>query len=638
MPTLTKRQKQILDFIREYINKHSISPTFEEIKKHFRLSALSTVHQHIEALIKKEFLIKNDNLSRGLELNTEEKDVVNIPLLGSIAAGEPIEAIQDIETIEVPRGLLSKPTKNYFTLKVKGDSMIDDGILDNDIIIAEKTEFAEDGDLVVALNEDNEATLKYFYKEKNRIRLEPRNPVYDPIYLRNVKIQGKFINLIRLNPVQKSYDKSGKTEEREKLEKKYKLILKDRFDYRKKVTYVPNKKIPIFNWFPYKEGFSRDLITGILKEFKIKQNSWILDPFGGCGTTALASQQFGYNSIGIDIMPISVFVSNVKLKTIKDYNIEALEKKINELVNKKYTEPKIKLPNISIIDKAFPKKTQNELLFFKEKILKIKDSKIRDFLLFGLLSILVEVSNTSKDGQYLRIVEKKIPAVVDILKIKLEKMLFDLKNNNTYEQSTFFDNILKRTNSGKAEIVLGDARDTKLPSNKFNAIITSPPYLNRYDYSRIYALELCLNFVDSADELKKIRHSLLRSHIEVKASPNNDVKVNALVEILDNLNSKDLNNPRIPIMIKGYFEDMKLVIEEMFRVCKKNAIVALVVGNVRFEGEIIPVDLILTEIAKEAGFKPLEIWITRYKGNSSQQMGKYGRTPVRESIAIWKKL
>jgi site-specific DNA-methyltransferase (cytosine-N4-specific) len=109
------------------------------------------------------------------------------------------------------------------------------------------------------------------------------------------------------------------------------------------------------------------------------------------------------------------------------------------------------------------------------------------------------------------------------------------------------------------------------------------------------------------------------------------------LEVLSNLDGKKLNNPRIPIMIKGYFEDMNLVLKELYKVCRPGARIALVVGNVRFEGELIPVDLLLSELASDVGFGVDKVIITRYKGNSSQQMGKYGRVPVRESVVLWSK-
>jgi len=197
MQTLTKRQKQILDFIAEYIKKSDISPTYEEIKKRFKLKAPSTVHQHIEALIEKGYLNKNEN-SRGVEIKKSIDDFVSIPLAGSITAGRPIEAIEEKETIAVPR--INLPLgKEIFALKVIGDSMIQDNINDGDIVLVKKQSTANNGDKVVALIDNYEATLKKLYIEKNKIRLQPANAKYKPIFIEpeSLTIQGVVIDVIK---------------------------------------------------------------------------------------------------------------------------------------------------------------------------------------------------------------------------------------------------------------------------------------------------------------------------------------------------------------------------------------------------------------------------------------------------------
>lgn len=168
-------------------------------------------------------------------------------------------------------------------------------------------------------------------------------------------------------------------------------------------------------------------------------------------------------------------------------------------------------------------------------------------------------------------------------------------------------------------------------------MITSPPYLNRYDYSRTYSLELCALFVETFSDLRTIRHSLLRSHIESREHSGKSIQLPVLDEILHALSRKPLNNDRIPIMIRGYFEDMNLVIQQLARYLKTGGCVALVVANAQFEGEGVPTDLMLSELANTHGFKTEKIWITRFKGNSSQQMAKFGRRPVRETIVFWRK-
>ncbi|MCK4473692.1 transcriptional repressor LexA [Candidatus Parcubacteria bacterium] len=192
---LTKRQKQILDFITKYIKENTYAPSLEEIKRHFRLSSVSTIHQHIEALREKGYL---KTQSRVIEINKKKKssDLVKISILGTIAAGQPIEAIEDTETIEVPKNQLSKSGKHY-ALRVQGNSMIDEGIFDGDTVIIRKQPTAENGETVVALINDNEVTLKKIYKEKSRFRLQPANPNLKPIFTKDLIIQGKVISVIR---------------------------------------------------------------------------------------------------------------------------------------------------------------------------------------------------------------------------------------------------------------------------------------------------------------------------------------------------------------------------------------------------------------------------------------------------------
>jgi len=195
---LTKRQKQILDYIKRFIDEKNYSPSLEEIKRHFNLASRSTIHYHIENLREKGYLNKLDNQARAIELSKGKKssDLVKIPLVGTIAAGEPIEAIEDPETIEVSKSQLSKLGEHY-ALRVQGDSMIKEGIFDGDVVVIRKQPTAENGETVVALINDNEVTLKKIYREKSRFRLQPANPTLKPIFTKELVIQGKVISVIR---------------------------------------------------------------------------------------------------------------------------------------------------------------------------------------------------------------------------------------------------------------------------------------------------------------------------------------------------------------------------------------------------------------------------------------------------------
>lgn len=416
--------------------------------------------------------------------------------------------------------------------------------------------------------------------------------------------------------------------ERAKLESYYKKTLIEKLEYRQLVTYALNKKQPVYNWFKFKESFSKQLVELVLQEWDVPKGDIVLDPFAGCGTTLLASKDLGYSAIGTDVLPISVFVSRAKL--CDSYDLHRVRAAIDEIGQAVPIDSLSRYPNVPIVDKAIDDDAQKDLLFYRDKIRRF-ESPTRDLFLLALVSIIEEVSHASKDGQFLRLVKKDIPPVRTALLRKLKQMHDDLIVCKTS---------ISATSVGKAEILLGDARDLSLPKDfvgHIGVVITSPPYLNRYDYSRTYVLELCTLFVDDCEELKRIRHSLLRSHIESREADNKALEIPALDEIMTCLEASDLNNKRIPIMVEGYFEDMNRVIKNLHRVMKSGGIVALVVANARFSGEMVPVDLILSEIAANHGFKTEEIWITRYKGNSSQQMGKYGRRPVRESILFWRK-
>ena len=200
---LTTKQNEILTFIKRYTAKNNYPPSIREISKGVNLKSPATTHVHVKNLIDKRYLKRNLNNHKILELlvpNEFEKSdalTVQIPLLGKVTAGNPIEAIENPdEYFPVPIQLIPKNSE-VFTLRVSGESMINAGILDNDIVIIERKNTAKNGDIVVAMNEDNEVTLKTFYQEENYFRLQPENDFMTPIILKNVTILGKAIGLYR---------------------------------------------------------------------------------------------------------------------------------------------------------------------------------------------------------------------------------------------------------------------------------------------------------------------------------------------------------------------------------------------------------------------------------------------------------
>jgi len=202
--TLYRKQKQILDFISQYIQINGYSPTLQEIANAMGLSSLATVHEHLQALEKKKLIRKYEGSVRGIEVLDERFNsslaAVELPLVGRIAAGEPIEAIENpITTVLVASDMVSK-NKRCYVLQVKGDSMIEDGIFDGDYVVLQHQETAQNGDIVVALIDKQFATLKKFFREKNgKIRLQPANSKMDPIIVKaaSLTIQGKVTGVIR---------------------------------------------------------------------------------------------------------------------------------------------------------------------------------------------------------------------------------------------------------------------------------------------------------------------------------------------------------------------------------------------------------------------------------------------------------
>ncbi len=196
--TLTKRQKQLVDFLQRYIEEHQYAPTLAEIGEYFGLSSLATVHKHLHNLEQRGFIRRSHNHSRALEVTGASRPPTRgIPLLGQVAAGAPIEAVEGQDTISVPDELVGRG--NTFCLRVRGESMIDEGIRDGDYIIVEERDAANNGETVVALL-GNEATVKKYYREgSGRIRLQPANVTMEPIYAReqDLRIRGVVVGLMR---------------------------------------------------------------------------------------------------------------------------------------------------------------------------------------------------------------------------------------------------------------------------------------------------------------------------------------------------------------------------------------------------------------------------------------------------------
>lgn len=393
----------------------------------------------------------------------------------------------------------------------------------------------------------------------------------------------------------------------------------------KLVTPYQTKRLPVYRWCSYKHSFSRNLVHHIIDKYGLTEDEKILDPFCGAGTTLLAAKERGISSIGTDLMPLSVLASNVKVQKYEKYSM------LNLLENFRKESITIRsdgsYQNFSYIEKYFPKGSFEIITSLKESIRQIDEAKFRDFFLLGLLGILEEVSYTKKDGAFLRtVVKDSIKPVREAFFEKLDSMVSDL-------------DFLNRLPNVYSKAILSDARETKIASSSINAVITSPPYPNRHDYTRIYLLELMVGFIDDYKDVKKLRYNLLRSHVEAreKYSSSDYVVQPKLEKVLSELKSKNLPNRNVINLVDGYFKDMHLFLKEMKRVLVPGGTLHIVIGDARYGGINIYAGNYIVELAKDLGFEHIETVKARDKGNSPQQMGKYGKSYSLESIICLQK-
>ena len=465
------------------------------------------------------------------------------------------------------------------------------------------------------------------------------------------------------------------------LEERYWPIteITERFN-RQSVSYQLSKRDCLHKWLKYKEGFSAELVRTLLKDFHLQKGDIVADPFMGSGTTALVSMFNGYNSLGFGILPMSKIAIHVKT-AIYTYNILELKELLKEIINLNVPEEYDgRTPEIRITKDGYPRETSRELAYYKEHFLNSRYSENTKMLLeLCTLNALERISYSAKDGQYLRW-DWRCPKIIAAAEarektgrkpfvVKLDKgQLPSLKEVLTEELSGVIKDIeyLNNNPSGfdtQCKFIEGSAlfELPKIADGTVSAVISSPPYCNRYDYTRTYAMELAYLGMSEAG-VRKLRQDLLSCTVENKSKIEqlqdyykqigqqeryertmNIVDENAALQEINNAlknrnENGEINNKGVLKMVEGYFTELTFLFSELYRVCKTGAYVAFVNDNVRYAGEVIPVDFLTTNLAEQIGFTPVKIYtLKQQKGNSSQQMKKYGRVALRKSITIWKK-
>lgn len=391
-------------------------------------------------------------------------------------------------------------------------------------------------------------------------------------------------------------------------------------DLSKLVTPLQNKYLPVYRWFNYKHSFSRNLVRSILEVDEYDKHKIVYDPFCGAGTTLLASKEMGYKVLGTDIMPLSVFVSKVKTGV---YSIDRVHEEYETMKKVLYHGNLPKIPkNLLLISKYFPEKNLRLLLALRDVIRRLDEQSMKDFFFLALLKSIEDSSWTRKDGAFLRMIDNKLVNRTD--------KLFFANVRNMYRDLKFLNTLPKV----RSKVFSSDARKTDLAPSSVSTIITSPPYPNRHDYTRIYLLELMIGFYDNYDDVKRLRYELIRSHVEGREKfPCPDYEApDELITILSELNKVRLPNRSVITLLDGYFKDFYITLKEMYRILAKGGRFYIVVGDSRYGGITVPAGNLVKVLAERVGFYHLETKQARDKGNSPQQMGTFGKTCSPESI------
>ncbi len=432
------------------------------------------------------------------------------------------------------------------------------------------------------------------------------------------------------------------------------------------VSFGDSKTEPKYRWFKFREAFSPHLVKNSLDT--LGESGHVLDPFAGSGTTLFAAANNGWDATGIEVLPVGRFLVEARQIAVSLSPTEWQRVRCwRESKPWSLTSRRAELMEMRITQGAYPAETKRAIESYLGALTD-ESERVSTVLKLALVCVLESISYTRKDGQYLRWdaragrkvgarpFNKGLMLSFDCaLEDKLIQIIEDCGGSQSAPLSLFADNA-PIIDTGEINLQAGSCLSLlpQIETASFDTIITSPPYCNRYDYTRTYALELALLGV-SGEELIALRQKMLSCTVENRAkdllfsnppwsmalSAVSDCEVlQTILEYLDEENAAGrLNNTGIARMVRGYFSEMACVIQECARVLKPGASLWMVNDNVRYAGASIPVDLILSFIAERVGFDVEKIAVLPGgKGNSSQQMGVHGRESLRKCVYVWRKI
>lgn len=418
----------------------------------------------------------------------------------------------------------------------------------------------------------------------------------------------------------------------ERLEERFHTDGVDYATYDTPVNFKESLTKPIHRWYGYKEGFSPSFVKKFIDTYAAGQkNTVVFDPFGGVGTTALVAMQMGLRAYSMDVNPLGVFVAETKTKKYTASELSFLKRTCDELLETDDVEVAVSIQN-ETIRKYFDRKTWTSLVKILSFIQSIKRPGVHDLFLLGVLSLVSELSTHQKNGNGVK--KKRI--------LPPERNFHSLKLLLVEKIKVFVEDIKNSSLTGECSIKQASNIEPYSLPNKASVVLTSPPYANCFDYSKVYLTELWIgSFFKKKEDQASFREKSISSHIHYSWKKRNsafgsDLVNNSIVPIL---NKEKLWSDRIPKMLSGYFSDMGRCLSNLSKNVKKGAVVGIVVGNSVYGGIPIATDLILAEMSERYGFKCCGIHVYRKVIASSQQMvllTEKEKYFVRESMVVLK--
>jgi len=402
------------------------------------------------------------------------------------------------------------------------------------------------------------------------------------------------------------------------------FAVEERKDWRWWVTPKPLGGKPVHRWYVFPHSFTSELVHALIDDWGLGPKSHILDPFAGAGTTLLAAKERGVPATGYDLSPLAVFAARVKLANYSLSRLEEAWKRLQKDMDPAQWNGAVK-SHPKLVKRALPGKLLGAFDALDRDIAALDASEAeRDFFRLALLTTLPTYSRAVPTGGWLSWVKKRngVATILSDLSNRVGCMIEDIRKGGLPRRALW-------------HVEQADARTLPDKARTYSAVITSPPYPNRHDYTRVFGVELMFGFLDWEDT-RKLRYQTFESHPEAhpeRPDATEYIQPHSLGRALTRIRKKT-DEARIPDMLKGYFLDMYLTLREMKRVCRSKARIAVVVGNARYYGESICVDQLTAEIGEQVGLTCEKLLAARYRGNSAQQMGRYGRHPSRESVVV----